>query len=642
MTVRPGQVLGRHRLIERIAAGGMAEVFLARQEGPEGFRRSVAVKVVHPDQDDPDLLRALIDEARLSAQLSHPNVVQVIELGELDDSFYLVMEFLDGWPVDQLLKLARQAGEGAPLDAVVDLGQQLLDALGYAHHARDDRGQAMEVVHRDIKPSNLIVDGRGLLKVVDFGIARAASIERRTATGMGKGTPAYMAPEQLYGEETGPGADLYAVGVLLFELATGQRLFEADSLIALVGRRQQGYRDEDEAVLRATAPALVPLVRRALSREPEDRHASATEMGDALSELATVRARRGVRAWLDVLVGPDTASFRALTGELDLDPLPTGALAPAGTEVVDWQPSGAPGEPTVPSAGHPASEGGASTDRSVASAWRSSTDRSAASELPATRLQRVPDATVDEGDPTPAPVPRRWGWLLLLPVLAFGLFWARATPEESADPALVASAPSPTVSPADPLAAPSSSPSPTHAAPSPGATSPSGSTAVPSSGSTTSPPSSGSTTSPTSSGSTTSPPAPRPRRSPAPTAATVPAPTPRTSSGESPSPSSTPSPTPAPEAVAATAAPGTLFVNMVGQSGFVEVAGHGRRPTKRTFSLPPGAHRVQLLDLEGRQLSAFTVEIGTGQTSRCVWRKTATGLSFVPDPEGAPCALLPG
>ena len=605
----------------------MAEVFLARQEGPEGFRRSVAVKVVHPDQDDPDILRALIDEARLSAQLSHPNVVQVIELGELDDSFYLVMEFLDGWPVDQLLKLARQAEAPAPLEAAVDLAQQLLDALSYAHGAHDDLGQPMEVVHRDIKPSNLIVDGRGLLKVVDFGIARAASIERRTATGMGKGTPAYMAPEQLYGEETGPAADLYAVGVLLFELATGCRLFEADSLIALVGRRQQGYRDEDAAVLMEAAPALAPIVRRALSREPEDRHQNATEMGDALSEVVSVRPRRGLRSWLDAVVGADTASFRALTGEAHFAPLPTGALSPAATDTAHWQPSGPATEPASPVRTEGPPPGAEPASSSAPGAERTGRGHglrrpSTPSEVPATRLQRVPDATVDEGEEVLPPPPRRSrAWLVAVPVLAAALFLLRPGPDGSGGqptPTPVLTAPSATPAPVA-LATPAPSPPPTPPPSAPPRATPAASpTTSPSSLPSSAP--SESSSSPSSS--------PSPSTSPA--------------TSPTPAPSLSPAPTATPASIALAAAPGTLFVNMVGGAGFVDVAGHGRKPTKRTFSLPPGAHRVQLLDLEGRQLSTFVVEIGTGQTSRCVWRKTTSGLSFVPDPEGAPCLLLPG
>lgn len=535
--LHPGQLLGRHRLIERIAAGGMAEVFLARQEGPEGFRRRVAIKVVHPDQDDAETLRALIDEARLAAQLSHPNVVQVIELGELGDSFFLVMEFLDGWPVDALIRLARDADQPVPLGAVVDLGQQLLDALAYAHEAKDDADRPMEVVHRDIKPSNLIVDGRGLLKVVDFGIARAASIERRTQTGIGKGTPAYMAPEQLFGEEIGPAADLYATGVLLFELATRRRLFDADSLMGLVGRRQQGYRDEDEAILLEHAPELAPVVRRALLREPDDRFPDAASMGDALAEVAQVRPRRAVRAWLDQLVGAGTDRFRPL----DSDELPAPIEA---TAAADWTP--APAEPP----------------------------------LAATRLQNTPDVTVQDDEPEPTST-RRLPWLLL-PVAAVLLFAWRPQQE-----------PPPTPSPTPAARA---TPTPSTPTPAPVAT-----------------------------------PAPTPR-------AVVPkTPAPATPAPSTPTPA--PAPTPSPTPASANAAPGTLFVNIVGQSGFVQVPGHGRKPTMRPFDLPPGVHAVQLLDLDGRALRGFSVRIAAGQTSRCVWRKTASGYAFLPDPEGTPCEL---
>ncbi len=162
---RPGERLGRYLLLERIGAGGMAEVFLARQEGPAGFVRRVAIKFVRPSDDEAEALQSLIDEARVAAQLQHPNIVQIIELDRFEDGFYLVMEFVSGWPLDKLLRLSRTAEEPADLDAIADLGTQLLDGLGYAHGARGEDGAPLRVVHRD--KQRVDSDGDGSLEQDD-------------------------------------------------------------------------------------------------------------------------------------------------------------------------------------------------------------------------------------------------------------------------------------------------------------------------------------------------------------------------------------------------------------------------------------------------------------------------------------------
>ncbi|MCO4769327.1 MAG: serine/threonine protein kinase, partial [Deltaproteobacteria bacterium] len=315
----PGARVGRYRLLERVGAGGMAEVFAARTEGAEGFSRTVAIKVVHADASDEGHLLALIDEARVASVLRHPNVVHVHELDRHGDGLYMVMEFLDGWPLDKLLKRARGKGLQTPVQAVVDLGGQVLDALHYAHHASDHDGTALDLVHRDIKPSNLMLDALGLVKVVDFGIARASNVERRTATGVGKGTPAYMSPEQLYGQPVDPRSDLFALGCVLFELAVGERLFDADAFGPLIFRRQEGFTDADRARLKAACPALAEVISRAVSQDADGRWASAAEMAQALRAVESVAPRSAVRDWLEEVFGADPATESRKISDLGLE-----------------------------------------------------------------------------------------------------------------------------------------------------------------------------------------------------------------------------------------------------------------------------------------------------------------------------------
>ncbi len=344
--LRPGARLGRYRLLERVGAGGMAEVFAARTDGAEGFSRVVAIKVVHADASDEEHLLPLIDEARVASSLSHPNVVQVYELDRHGDGLYMVMEFLDGWPLDRLLKLAASRGVRASDEVVAALAGQLLDALAYAHTAPAEDGTPLELVHRDIKPSNLMIDALGLVKVVDFGIARASNIERRTATGVGKGTPAYMSPEQLYGRPVDPRSDVFAAGCVLYELATGQRLFEADAFGPLILRRTEGFTPADQARLEASSPLLAPVIARAVQQEPEDRWDDAAAMAAELRRLHPATERSAVRGWLTEVLGGDPSALRRTVAALGEEP--------RGADAV---------EPTVPVAAVAATLSLGSTDR---------------------------------------------------------------------------------------------------------------------------------------------------------------------------------------------------------------------------------------------------------------------------------------
>jgi len=329
--LRPGARVGRYRLLERIGAGGMAEVFAARTEGAEGFARTVAIKVVHSVADEENIL-ALIDEARVASWLRHPNVVQVIELHRHGDGLYMVMEYLEGWGLDRVLKTASSSGARASLQAVVALGLQVCEALEYAHSARSDDGVPLKLVHRDIKPSNLMLDPRGHVKVVDFGIAKAVGLERRTATGVGKGTPAYMSPEQLYGREVSPSSDLFALGCVLFELATGERLFDADAFGPLIMRRQEGFTPADRARLDAACPELADVIEKAVSQQPEDRFPDAASMAAALRAAGGADVRAPLKEWMTEAFGADLTTLTRKVVDPAGDTAPGPPIGVAATE----------------------------------------------------------------------------------------------------------------------------------------------------------------------------------------------------------------------------------------------------------------------------------------------------------------------
>lgn len=221
-----GARLDRYHLERRLGTGGMAEVFLAWQVGPGGFERRVALKRPLPHVvEDANAVAAFLDEARLAAQLRHPNIAQVYDVGEGDRAYFMVMEYVDGPSLRQLLRTLQAKGERVPVPIAVGIGLAILDALRYAHQHEDERGRPLRLVHRDINPRNVLLNRRGEVKIVDFGIARAQFQLHVTRTGTIKGTLPYMSPEQAAGEAVDHRSDLYSTGVVIWELVTGRRAY---------------------------------------------------------------------------------------------------------------------------------------------------------------------------------------------------------------------------------------------------------------------------------------------------------------------------------------------------------------------------------------------------------------------------------
>ena len=293
------QTIGSYEVLGRLGSGGMAEVFLARSVGEEGFEKRVAIKRMHPDLCREDShVQTFADEARLVAQLSHPNIVHVYAFERDGPSHFLVMEYIKGVTLARALQKAHEQRTDIPPDAAAAIGVQVCDALAYAHSARTYDGVPMHIVHRDIKPANVMLTSRGQVKITDFGVARATTNLHQTVPGTGKGTLAYMAPEQLEGENIGPHSDLFSLGVVLFELFAGRRLFEDTGLSKFLERRKEGVRDADYALLRTRLADAVPVLEQSLAHDPADRFPDAAAMGDALRALPCFRGRGVIEGWL--------------------------------------------------------------------------------------------------------------------------------------------------------------------------------------------------------------------------------------------------------------------------------------------------------------------------------------------------------
>ena len=296
------QTIGSYEILGRLGSGGMAEVFLARTLGEVGFEKRVAIKRMHPDLcREATHVQTFADEARLVAQLNHPNIVHVYAFERDGPSHYLVMEYIKGITLLRALQECHDRRLDVPPEAAAAIGVQVCDALAYAHTARTYAGQPMDIVHRDIKPANIMLTRRGQVKITDFGVARATTNLHQTLPGTGKGTLAYMAPEQLEGDPITPRADLFSLGVVLFELFVGRRLFEDTGLSKFLERRKEGVRAEDFAALLSLHPDLAPILSSSLARPTEDRYADAAAMGDDLRALPFSHGNHDIERWLKEL-----------------------------------------------------------------------------------------------------------------------------------------------------------------------------------------------------------------------------------------------------------------------------------------------------------------------------------------------------
>ncbi len=263
----------------------MATLFLARRSGAAGFSRHVAIKVVHPHlAEDPSFIRMFVDEALLSARIQHPNVVHVEELGEEKGTYFLVMEYVHGSALSTMLgTLARQDRRLAP-ELAVHVAMKVADGLDAAHELLDDKGQRLGVVHRDVSPQNILLSATGHVKLIDFGIAKAAGQGRRTETGSLKGKVRYMSPEQAFGQNIDRRTDIYALAIVLWEMLTMQRMFKGTNDLALLDEVRNPKILAPSAYSPEIPPALDQVILAALSPKSDQRPRTARDFRRMLHE----------------------------------------------------------------------------------------------------------------------------------------------------------------------------------------------------------------------------------------------------------------------------------------------------------------------------------------------------------------------
>lgn len=334
-----GWRVGEYELLSRIAAGGMGEVFVARKTGRGAFDKRVALKLLLPHlSEEPELVRRFLDEARITARMNHPNLVQVFDVGEADGRHYLAMALVEGVSLARLLAACRRIDQPLPVPIVRLVATGLCEGLAYAHDLRDRDGRPLEVVHRDINPYNVLVSTAGAVLVTDFGIAQAAGSVRSTRPGRLLGKLAYLAPEQLVaGAKVDRRVDLYAAALTIYETATGVSPFERDGEAATLDAARRARLPDPRERRSEIDARLAAAILRGADRDPTRRFSNAKVMLEALldgpvarpselGELVQLRCAEGVDALRD---NRSSTTGRTRTRSLGVEPTPPGSPGPS-------------------------------------------------------------------------------------------------------------------------------------------------------------------------------------------------------------------------------------------------------------------------------------------------------------------------
>ncbi len=270
---------GKYTLIDRIAVGGMAEIFLARQAGLEGFEKTIVIKRIRPHlSNQATFVKMFLNEAKLAAQLNHPNIVQIYDLGKISESYFIAMEYIFGRDMRRIIPKADSMGIPFPMVYALKIASSVCEGLYYAHQKVDLYGSPLNIVHRDVTPEYIFVSFDGTVKVLDFGIAKAANQIEQTRAGEIKGKLSYMSPEQCMGKPLDCRSDIFSLGTVLYEWLTGFKLFTGDSEVAILKSITEG-KIYAPSYFKADIPeAVEAILMRALEKDRDRRYQTAWEM----------------------------------------------------------------------------------------------------------------------------------------------------------------------------------------------------------------------------------------------------------------------------------------------------------------------------------------------------------------------------
>ncbi len=278
MTLFEPKQFGKYQLLDKIAEGGMAELFRAKLTGAQGFEKLIAIKRILPNlSGEENLLAAFIDEAKLAALLHHENIIQIYDFGSMDDQYFIAMEYLFGKDLRTISRTVRKKDQELGLENILYIICRICAGLDYSHNLKDLQGKALNIIHRDINPQNILITYEGQVKIIDFGIAKAASHNTKTRENLIKGKLAYMSPEQANGQAIDHRSDIFSTGIILYELLADRRMFQGETMHVLSLVREAQY-DPPEEVIPNLPPKLNAILHRALAKDPDERFRYAGEM----------------------------------------------------------------------------------------------------------------------------------------------------------------------------------------------------------------------------------------------------------------------------------------------------------------------------------------------------------------------------
>ena len=304
------QQFGKYQLLQKIASGGMAELYLAKVTRDHGFEKRVAIKKILPHlSDEGNLVRAFIDEAKLAALLQHENIIQIYDFGSIEGEYFIAMEYLFGKDLRTLMSRLKSNNSSLDLESTLYIISRICAGLDYSHKLTDLQGNPLNIIHRDINPQNIFLTYEGQVKIIDFGIAKAASHNSTTHEGLIKGKVAYMSPEQALGQTIDHRSDIFSTGIILYELLAGRRMFEGETMHVYSQVREARYKPLKK--LQPDLPdKLHTVVDRALAREPDNRYQTCGEMLADLEEcIFELSVRPNNRSFTDIIKSNFEAEF---------------------------------------------------------------------------------------------------------------------------------------------------------------------------------------------------------------------------------------------------------------------------------------------------------------------------------------------
>jgi TonB family protein len=362
-----GTKFGQYILIEKIATGGMAEVWKARMRGVEGFQKIVAIKKILPHlSDNQDFIEMFVDEAKLAAQLNHNNIIHIYDLGKIQSSYYIAMEYIDGFDLKAILRRGQERDHPMTVELALFIASKLASALDYAHRKKDFEEKEMGLVHRDVSPQNVLVSQEGDIKLCDFGIAKAASKASHTQAGALKGKLQYMSPEQAWGRHIDRRSDIFALATVLFEMLTNRKLFTGDNELSILEQVREARVQPPSLHNEEVTPEIDRIVIKALQKDPAGRYQTAGEMArdlDAvLYSFRPTPTSADLAIYMHRLSSPDQVFDESQAQTVFDAPVPPAVLAPLPVmaPIVTRPAAAAPAPAVAPvAAAAPAAEFGA-------------------------------------------------------------------------------------------------------------------------------------------------------------------------------------------------------------------------------------------------------------------------------------------